>query len=269
MLNPSSLAVRQSGSVIDAQFHILSRWGDVTNSANPIRIVQAIFRASVAATSRDSSTYTLTDGGSGTASGGIVVDTSNANYIEITTGTIAGSGRFRIRKVAGGGHNVLELGEVHTGSVFKTVLATGNASALYLHGVTTAADPDVTTNTQNADYLSSAYTTAGANPLYSVTVESSGPERVVVLVTGKFGATPFQGKNDEANRSSFAPTPADMSYELRYSFWRHAAYVGLDWLIKAPEGHEDLHDAAIDHGGLQIAPNFSGSGHRCLCQRPQ
>lgn len=269
LTNFNSLAIRQSGTIIDAQFQVLSRWGDVTNSAAPIRCLLCIFRvASLGANGHDSTTYTLTDGGSGTASGGITVS-DGGTYWEVMTGTVAGAGRFRIRKTSGGGHNVLESAEVHTGSTFKTVIATANASALYLHGVDTAADLGAHVNTQNADYASSAYTTT---PFYSVTLESTGPERVVVLVTGKFGddtgsLEPFRGMNNEGiylglplvnYERSNGTSAADVSYEMRYTFWRDSAYVGLDWLIKAPEGTNFIHDAAIDHGGILIAPNFSG-----------
>lgn len=372
----SALGVKASGVFIPCQFKggpaddgVLSRWGAVGDTTKAIRCLQVTFRATITASGTDTSTYTLTTGGTGTASSGMTVDTSNANYIDIATGdvTTAGAGHFRIKTVAGGGHNVLDVAEVSTGSAWKTILATGNSSSVYLKGVASSGDRDIvkvtpssynlngktliytvdggvqrtltfsgTTKavaladlkTQTSTGLTGRYATVAAGDFtatpndleivaftsdsstfvikstgtantdlglstggdtnsakrvngqdsyyyskdytggdYAVTLEENGPERVIVKVAGKLGATPFKAMNDEPGLSQTFAGGAigedHVLYEARYTFSRNSAYVGMDLLWRGSQYGSYggcMRDCAIDEGGILLDPNFSGVG---------
>lgn len=144
---------------------------------------------------------------------------------------------------------------VKSGSANELLGFTNNSSAAYR------------TNGQDADYSSNAFLPGDST--YTTSIEWQGSEVVVVLVKGKFGTSgsEFQGMNDDSAQvmgnlnANGRVKQHDMTYEARYWFYRNSAYVGLDVLWKgggADAQGNAVSDAAIKHGGIAVALNYSG-----------
>jgi hypothetical protein len=157
-----------------------------------------------------------------------------------------------------------------------TIRSTGTANAdLGFSAVsdTVAAHRD---NSQDADYSSNAYLPGDSN--YTTEIEWQGSEVVVVKVVGKFGTSgsEFQGMNDESTMQLTESNntwivPADMHYESRYTFFKNSNYIAHDVLWKGGGASSQgywLADAAIKHGGIAVALNYSGAGTQLATYDP-
>jgi hypothetical protein len=162
LLSVDSLRLRDgSGATVAAQFKVLGRWdASVLDTTKPIKWVEVQFAANVPANSQSS--YTLSDGGSGSASSPFAIQ-ETASQFSINTG----AARFHIGKTSF--------------NLFDQVFLDLNGN-----GAFDGSEQVVTSSSANGSFVVSGgreYRSPNVAPR-SITLEENGALRAVVRVEG-------------------------------------------------------------------------------------
>src|ERR1017187_746646 len=169
-----------NGNIVPSQMTVLARWAGAPTDVNkPVKWVLVDFLGNVNANS--TATYYLADRAAPDGSGAAVSVTTDAQYITVNTGAMTA----KIRR-----DRFTFLDSVAAGSTtFVSPSAAGKFSVV-------------------ADGIE--YSSANADPSYTITVEQSGPIRAQIKVSGKFANAGGQEK---------------LAYQMRLIFYAGSASV--------------------------------------------